>query len=126
MEALRDSRLYKDLYPLICRAAARDLDQVRIERNRITFTLVYPPGTLGVFELRQAGHAQMSRVRTRVMAEVLAEDIEALQDRRKYGLTRYRIIRANGSVDYGYVYTVRTAYKDRIMEARSRLTMHIR
>ncbi len=126
MEALRDSRLYKYLYPLSCRAAARDLDQVRIERNRITFTLVYPPGTLGVFELRQAGHAQMSRVRTRVMAEVLAEDIEALQDRRKYGLTRYRITRANGSVDYGSVYTVRTAYKDRIMEARSRLTMHIR
>ncbi len=126
MEALRDSRLYKDLYPLIRRAAARDLDQVRIERSRITFTLVYPPGTLGVFELRQAGHAQMSRIRTRVMAEVLAEDIELLQDRRKYALTRYRIIRANGAVDYGYVYTVRTPYKDRIMEARSRLTMHIR
>ena len=38
MEALRDSRLYKDIYPLILRAAARDLDQVRIERDRITFT----------------------------------------------------------------------------------------
>ena len=35
MEALRDSRLYKDIYPLILRAAARDLDQVRIERDRI-------------------------------------------------------------------------------------------
>ena len=69
MEALRDSRLYKDIYPLILRAAARDLDQVRIERDRIT--------------------------------------------------------RANGSVDYGYVYTIRTPYKDAVMEARRRISMRI-
>ena len=106
MEALRDSRLYKDIYPLILRAAARDLDQVRIERDRITFTLVCPPGTLGVFELCQCGHRQM-------------------RDRGKYGLSRYRITRANGSVDYGYVYTIRTPYKDAVMEARRRISMRI-
>ena len=125
MEALRDSRLYKDIYPLILRAAARDLDQVRIERDRITFTLVCPPGTLGVFELCQCGHRQMSRTRTRVLAEVIAEDIEILRDRGKYGLSRYRITRANGSVDYGYVYTIRTPYKDAVMEARRRISMRI-
>ncbi len=117
MEALRDSRLYKDIYPLILRAAARDLDQVRIERDRVTFTLVCPPGTLGVFEL--------CRTRTRVLAEVIAEDIEILRDRGKYGLSRYRITRANGSVDYGYVYTIRTPYKDAVMEARRRISMRI-
>ena len=116
MEALRDSRLYKDIYPLILRAAARD---------RITFTLVCPPGTLGVFELCQCGHRQMSRTRTRVLAEVIAEDIEILRDRGKYGLSRYRITRANGSVDYGYVYTIRTPYKDAVMEARRRISMRI-
>ena len=84
MEALRDSRLYKDIYPLILRAAARDLDQVRIERDRITFTLVCPPGTLGVFELCQCGHRQMSRTRTRVLAEVIAEDIEILREGKSY------------------------------------------
>ena len=36
MEALRNSRLYKDIYPLIQRAAGRDLDQVGVERDRIT------------------------------------------------------------------------------------------
>lgn len=118
-------RLYKDIYPLILRAAARDLDQVRIERDRITFTLVCPPGTLGVFELCQCGHRQMSRTRTRVLAEVIAEDIEILRDRGKYGLSRYRITRANGSVDYGYVYTIRTPYKDAVMEARRRISMRI-
>ena len=125
MEALRSSRLYKEIYPLILRAAARDLDQVRIERERITFTLVCPPGTLGVFELCQCGHRQMSRTRTRVMAEVIAEDIEILRDRGKYGLMRYRITRANGSVDYGYVDTIRSPYKDAVMEARRRISMRI-
>ena len=126
MEALRNSRLYKDIYPLIQRAAGRDLDQVRVERDRITFTLVCPPGTLGVFELRQAGHYQMSRVRTRVMAEVIAEDIAILQDRGKYTLTRYRIIRPNGAVDYSYLYTIRTRYKDAILSAHRRIEERIR
>ncbi len=125
IEALRNNRVYKDMSPLVQRAAARDLDQVRIERDRIVFTLVSPPGILGVYELRQCGHTQMSRTRTRVMAELLAEDIDLLRDRSKYSLTRYRITRANGSIDYGYVYTIRSPYKDKVMEARRRLTMRI-
>lgn len=67
----------------------------------------------------------MSRTRTRVLAEVIAEDIEILRDRGKYGLSRYRITRANGSVDYGYVYNIRTPYKDAVMEARRRISMRI-
>ena len=126
MDALRASRLYKDIQPLIQRASVRDLDQVRVERDRITITLVYPPGTLGIFELRQAGHYQMSRVRTRVMAEVIAEDIAILQDRGKYSLTRYRVIRPNGAVDYSYLYTIRTRYKDAILLAHRRIEERIR
>ena len=126
MDNLRNSRLYRDLQPLLQQAATRDLDQVRVERDRITITLVYPPGTLGIFELRQAGHYQMSRVRTRVMAEVIAEDIAILQDRGKYSLTRYRVIRPNGAVDYSYLYTIRTRYKDAILLAHRRIEERIR
>lgn len=126
MEALRASRLYKDIYPLIQQASTRDLDQVRVERDRITFTLVYPPGTLGVFELRQAGHLQMSRIRTRVMAEVIAEDILILQDPGKYSMTRYRVIRPNGTKDYSYIYTIHSHYKDSIMAAHRRIEERIR
>lgn len=125
MEALRASRLYKDIYPLIQQASTRDLDQVRVERDRVSFTLVYPPGTLGVFDLRQAGHWQMSRIRTRVLAEVIAEDIFILQDRGKYSLRRYRVIRPNGAMDYSYVYTIHSHYKDAILAAR-RLEERIR
>ena len=117
IEELRSKPVYRDMLPLVRRAAARDIDQVRIERDRIVFTLVCPPGTLGIYELRQSGHTQMSRTRTRVMTELLAEDIDLLRDRTKYSLTRYRITRANGSVDFGYVYTIRSPYKDKIIEA---------
>jgi len=125
MEALRCSRLYKDIYPLIQQATVRDLDQVRVERERVTITSVYPSGVLGVFELRQTGHLQMSRIRTRVLTEVIAEDIAILQDSGKYRLNRYRITRANGSSDYGYVFTIRTPYKDAIMQARRRIEERI-
>ena len=123
IEALRQMQVYRDMLPLVQRAASRDLDQVRIERDRIVFTLVSPPGTLGIYELQQCGHSQMSRTRTRVMTELLAEDIDLLRDRTKYNLIRYRIIRANGSMDYGYLYTIRSPYKDKIMEARRRISM---
>jgi len=125
IEVLRDKPVYRDMLPLVRRAATRDLDQVRIERDRIVFTLVSPPGTLGIYELRQSGHSQMSRTRTRVMTELLAEDIDLLRDRSKYSLTRYRIFRANGSVDYGYVYTIRSPYKDKVMEARRRIGINV-
>ena len=125
METLRASRLYKDLYPLIQKASSRDLDQVRIERNRVTITLVYPPGTLGVFELRQCGHLQMSRTRTRVMAEVIAEDLEILRDGGKYSFARHRVLRANGSADYSYVYTIRSPYKDAVVAAHERFRARV-
>ena len=91
MEMLRSTKLYKHLHAALvsCRADSRDLDQVRIERDRITLTLVDPPHVLIQFDLHQAGFAKMSRVRTRVMAEVLAEDISILLDRSKYSLRRY-------------------------------------
>ena len=124
MDNLRNSRLYRDLQPLLQQAATRDLDQVRVEREPIT--RVYPAGTLWVFDLRKAGHHKMSRVRTRVMAEVIAEDLVVLQDRSKYSLTRYRVIRPNGSADYSYLYTIRTRYKDSIMAMHERLGNRIR
>jgi len=126
IDNLRVSRLYRDLQPLIHRASSRDLDQVRIERDRITITTVFPPGTLGIYELRQAGHYKMSRIRTRVMAELIAEDLMILQDRGKYTLKRYRVIRPNGTVDYAYLYTIRTRYKDSIMAIHERLGDRIR
>ena len=126
METLRSSRLYKDVYPLSQRAACRDVEQVRVERDRVTITLVRPAGTLGIFELRQAGHFQMSRTRTRVMAEVIAEDVDVLQDRKKYSLRRYRILRPNGTTDFGYLYTIRTPYKDSIMAIQRRIEDRIR
>ncbi|MBQ7455277.1 MAG: hypothetical protein IJS53_02435 [Clostridia bacterium] len=120
MEALRDTKLYKDLQPLLQRAASRDLDQVRVERGRVIITQVYPAGTLGVFELCQSGHYQMSRTRTRVLSEVIAEDLDILQDGGKYSFARRRVIRANGSVDHSYTFTIRTAYKDSVIRAHER------
>ena len=127
MEMLRSTKLYKNLHAALvsCRADSRDLDQVRIERDRITLTLVDPPHVLIQFDLHQAGFAKMSRVRTRVMAEVLAEDISILLDRSKYSLQRYRLMRPNGSWDYGYLYTVTIPYKDSINTARARLRARI-
>ena len=78
--------------------------------------------TLGLVKrLTDAGH----QVWYFYIGEVLAEDISILLDRSKYSLRRYRLMRPNGSWDYGYLYTVTIPYKDSINTARARLRARI-
>lgn len=122
MTKLRNSKLYADMYPLVRFARRRDLDQVRIERNRIVFSAVCPPGKLCEFSLTEGGFRMLSGNRTRILAEVLAEDIPILKSP-LYSLHRYRVMRPNGRIDYGYVYTIRSVYKSQIMRERSMAMM---
>lgn len=122
MTKMRNSKLYAQVYPLVRFARRRDLDQVRIERNRIVFSSVCPPGKLCEFSLSEGGFRLLSGQRTRVLAEVLGEDIPILKSP-VYALHRYRVMRPNGQIDYGYVYTIRSFYKSQLMRERSTAMM---
>jgi len=115
MEKVRGSKMYQEIYPLVVKCRARPVDQVRIERNRILFTSMSPPGVICSFSPTDKGYRILSIDNTRALAEVMAEDMDILKDKDKYRFTRYRIIRPNGNMDYGYLYTMRSAYKDRLM-----------
>lgn len=122
MTKLRGSSFYNQLYQMVRFARRRDLDQVRVERGRIIFSAVCPPGKLCEYSVPGAGFRVLSGCRTRVLAEVLGEDIPALKTP-MYSLRRYRILRPNGRVDYGYVYTLRQIYKTQLMYERRYATL---
>lgn len=123
MKRMRGSMLYYDLYPLVVYARKHDIDRVMIERNRIVFYGVCPPGRMGEFLLSERRYRPLNIQRTRALVQVLAEDIPALQSPAQYRLRRYTVIRPNGHKDYGYQYTISSRYKTALMYERQRVPL---
>lgn len=118
MTKMRGSAFYADMYHMVRFARKYTIDQVRIERTRILFTAVVPSGKLCEYKVRGLGTRMLSNDRTRVLAEVLGEDIPVLNSSR-YTLHRYRVMRPNGEFDYGYVYTLRASCKAALVAQHS-------
>lgn len=123
MQRMRNSQMYADLYQLVQIAQQHDLDEVRIERDRITFFGMFPPGCIGVFNLTLGGYRYMNARRVLALTQVLALDLPQLQYDRNYRLRKFKVMRPNGMLDDAYVYTARSAYKARILYARKHVAL---
>ena len=121
MKRMRESALYAELYELILYAQRYDLDEIRIERDRISFFSMIPPGCIGVFDLTLGGYRYLNKRKVQALAHVLSVDLPQLQSSRQYRLKRYRVMRPNGQMDDAYVYTARSAYKARVVTRRRRV-----
>ncbi len=117
---LRLSALYRQLRPMIEYCKRWDLEQVRVERDRITVTRVSPPGKLWEFIPMRHGYRPFSRSRAHAICLLLSEEFVDIADPAKYRCKRYTIIRPNGKRDYGYVFTIRSPYKDSLVALMSR------
>ena len=121
MKRMRESAMYADLYDLILYCRRYDVDEIRIERDRISFFSMIPPGCLGVFHLSVGGYRYMNARKVRALTEVLALDLPQLQSSSQYRLRRYKVMRPNGHMDDAYVYTARRAYKAKVLAKRRNL-----
>lgn len=124
MERLRLGPLYGELYPIVTDVRRHDLDRVQVERDRVVFYGVFPPGRIGEFVLADHGFPPMSRACTRAMALLLAEDIPALQEDAHYRLKRYRVERPNGVKDDVYLYIIRSYHKTALMRQREHVQLY--
>ncbi len=123
MEKMRRGKMYACLYHMVRQARMHDLDQVRIERDRVLFTTVCPPGKLCEFAFSQQHHRFLRNDATRTLMYLLAQDIPSLQNNRVYKLRKYKVQRPNGARDVAYVFTMRSRPKTKLMQARRRLTL---
>ena len=115
---MRRSMLYYEIRALVNEAKKHEIDRVQIERSRIVFYAVYPPGKIGEYVLSDHGHRPLNPYRTMALAQALLEDLPVLQENRYYRLQRYTVVRPNGKKDYGYRFTIRSHYKAKLMYAR--------
>ena len=120
-ERMRGSMLYYEIYPLVLEARKHEIDHVLIERTRIVFYAVCPPGEIGSFVMSAWGHRPLNPRRTLALAQVIAEDLPVLQDSRCYRLQRYKVTRPNGQKDQAYRFVIRSGYKTELMYARERM-----
>ena len=118
MERMRGSALYADLYALVCIARQHDLDEVRVERDRVSFFSMQPAGCLGRFDLTVGGYRYLNDRQVLALSQVLAMDLPVLQSDWNYRLRRIRVTRPNGMQDDAYLYSARSPYKARLLAAR--------
>ena len=117
-QRMRRSMLYYEISALVNEARKHEIDRVQVERSRIVFYAVYPPGKIGEYVLADYGHRPLNSYRTLALAQALMEDLPVLQENRCYRLQRYTVVRPNGKKDSGYRFTIRSHYKAKLMYAR--------
>ncbi len=117
MRKMRGSKMYTELYATVERVREYDLDEIRIERDRITFFSIYPPGRIADFDLEELGYRFLDKQRIFALAQNLALDIPQLQRAADYRLRRYRVMRPNGTRDDAYLFSAKEAYKMRVLSA---------
>lgn len=102
-----------------------DIDQVRVEQRGVTLTSVYPAHTLLSFDFKQNGSCKRSDVIPRLVTQLLQEDFPGLGREDVYKLSRYRVYRANGKMEYGFRFTMRRRYKDAVIMSKRSVQLRI-
>ena len=120
MERMRRSMLFYEIFPLIAEARQHDIDRVQIERSRIVFYAVCPPGEVGSYVLSERGHRPLNPQRVWALTQAVAEELPVLREGRCYRLKRYTVMRPNGKKDDAYQFIIRNAYKAQCLYARQR------
>lgn len=123
IERLRMGSLYGAIYPLVMEMRRHELDRVRVERDRVVFYSVCPPGKVGEFVMEDHHFPPMTRNCTRALALLLSEDIPVLQEDANYRLKRYRVERPNGIRDDAYLYIVTNYYKAALIYKRAHVEL---
>lgn len=119
MEALRRSALYLRLYRKLDNLFHHyEIDQLRVEQNGVTVTSVMPAHTLLTFDFKQNGNSKRACDASRLVMQLLYEDFPLLASRDIYKMTRYCVYRSNGKKEYGFSFTMRHGYKERLLRER--------
>ena len=123
MRKMRGSPLYTQIYHRVVENVRdKDIEEIRVERDRVVVIGVYPRVKLAEYDLESNGHRFLNNEKVLALANVLALDIEQLQNVKDYEFTRITLERPNGGMDYSYLYIIRSAAKKRITEAHRRIS----
>lgn len=119
LTALRRSELYARLRRKIEYLIQNyEIDQLRVEQHGVTVTSVMPAHTLLSFDFKQNGNSKRGCDASRLFMQLIYSDFPLLAARDIYKISRYRVYRSNGKMEYGFSFTMRRNYKERLLRDR--------
>lgn len=112
MEKMRRSPMYQEMYQVIRRCRKRHVEQIRIAREGVTFTMMLPAGRQVHFSFAEKKYMALSPRRIRVLCLLIGQDLDVVRDKGRYRLRRRRVTLENGEKSVVYTYTMLPMYKD--------------
>ncbi len=123
MRKMRGSPLYAEIYHCVVEKVKDiDIEEIRVERDRVVVIGVYPRMKAAEFDLTGRGHRFLNNEKVLALANVLALDLPRLQSVKDYEFSRIQLERPNGDRDYSYLYVMRSAAKKKITEAHRQMS----
>ena len=117
MIRMRNSMLFREMYPMLQYVRRFALEEIRVERGGVSYYGLYPACMLENFMLEEWNFQKMTPRQVRALALLLAEELAPLQNREWYKLQQYKVERPNGQKDIAYRYIVTHKYKARLVYA---------
>ena len=114
VRAIRESRLYAHVYPLLMRCEKLHVEQVSLYSDGLYIQLYRPAGRMLTYRFEQHGFHPVPPHRLYPMAQALAVDFKPLADARKYHFCPRTRVHSNGDREEYYEYNITTAYKDQV------------
>ena len=96
--------------PFLKAARLSRIEQLTVDKTGIILRRLGQE-TDSAFLMRPNGYAYLSQEQQEALRAVLEECLPKLRDNRRYHVSRRRVRLLNGTVEYGYRYTMRNDYK---------------
>lgn len=114
---LYSTRLFDELAPLLRMAKRQPLEQITVDKTGIRIRLLYQAGSEFSFLMAERGYSYLSDERQEAMRVLLEQCVPKLADRKRYYVACRRERLINGDVEHSYSYTMKTAYKNKLVRA---------
>ena len=111
VQKLYASQLFEDMLPLLQACRKRSLEQLIVDKTGVVMRYLHFAGSESAFLMRPNGYRYLSPEQQEALRAVLEECLPKLRDNRRYHVSRRRVRLLNGTVEYGYRYTMRNDYK---------------
>lgn len=125
IDQFRQSSLYNSVYKRMLTLRGQAIDEILIEPIGILVTSCCPSHILLSYDFKQNGNQKRNDAVSRLVAQLLAEDFSAALNKGAYKLSRYRIWRSNGRMEYAFRFTMRSTVKDRLMFERTAFSLRL-
>ncbi len=114
---LYSTELFDELAPILRVIKRQPIEQISVDKRGIKIRLLRNAGSDLGFSFVERGYGFMCRERQEAVRVMLEQCLPKLADRKLYHLTCKRERLINGDVDYIFCYTMKSAYKNKLVRA---------